>query len=82
LLDPDQHQSLLYSSDLELGETVQRIFDCIERIKPKRIVIDSLSAAPIPQPEGQAGSNGHTRHPQDARITGICNRIRASAYAL
>lgn len=43
VLDPDHHQSLLYSSDLELGETVQRIFDCIERIKPQRIVIDSLS---------------------------------------
>ena len=43
VLDPDQHQSLLYSSDLELGETVQRIFDCIERLKPKRVVIDSLS---------------------------------------
>ena len=27
VLDPDQHQSLLYSSDLELGETVKRIFD-------------------------------------------------------
>src|ERR1700704_7086062 len=26
VLDPDQHQSLLYSSDLELGETIQRIF--------------------------------------------------------
>lgn len=43
VLDPDQHQSLLYSSDLELGETVQRIFTEIERVKPKRIVIDSLS---------------------------------------
>ncbi len=43
VLDPDQHQSLLYSSDLELGETVQRIFDSIERLKPKRVVIDSLS---------------------------------------
>lgn len=43
VLDPEQHQSLLYSSDLELGETVQRIFDSIERLKPKRIVIDSLS---------------------------------------
>jgi circadian clock protein KaiC len=43
VLDPDQHQSLLYSSDLELGETVQRIFASIERLKPKRIVIDSLS---------------------------------------
>src|SRR6201996_2267594 len=41
--DPEQHQSLLYSSDLELGETVKRIFDAIERLKPKRIVIDSLS---------------------------------------
>src|SRR5690349_13623952 len=29
-LDPQQHQSLLYSSDLELGETVQRIFEAIE----------------------------------------------------
>ncbi|HLH87557.1 MAG TPA: ATPase domain-containing protein [Xanthobacteraceae bacterium] len=43
VLDPDQHQSLLYSSDLELGETVRRIFDAIERVKPKRVVIDSLS---------------------------------------
>ncbi|HUI13369.1 MAG TPA: ATPase domain-containing protein [Xanthobacteraceae bacterium] len=43
VLDPDQHQSLLYSSDLELGETVQRIFAAIERLKPMRVVIDSLS---------------------------------------
>ena len=43
VLDPDQHQSLLYSSDLELGETVKRIFDSIDRLKPKRVVIDSLS---------------------------------------
>ena len=43
VLDPDQHQSLLYSSDLELGETMQRIFERIERLKPKRVVIDSLS---------------------------------------
>ena len=42
-LDPDQHQSLLYSSDLELGETIKRVFEAIERIKPKRVVIDSLS---------------------------------------
>src|SRR5579872_2474943 len=43
VLDPDQHQSLLYSSDLELGEAIQRIFDAIERLKPQRVVIDSLS---------------------------------------
>src|ERR1700757_4853823 len=43
VLDPDQHQSLLYSSDLELGETVERIFKAIEEYRPQRIVIDSLS---------------------------------------
>jgi circadian clock protein KaiC len=43
VLDPERHQSLLYSSDLELGETVERIFATIERLKPKRVVVDSLS---------------------------------------
>jgi circadian clock protein KaiC len=43
VLDTDQQQSLLYSSDLELGETIKRIFDAIERLRPKRVVIDSLS---------------------------------------
>jgi circadian clock protein KaiC len=43
VLDPAQHQSLLYSSDLELGETIKRIFATIDRLKSKRVVIDSLS---------------------------------------
>jgi circadian clock protein KaiC len=43
VLDPERHQSLLYSSDLELGETVQRIVEAISKLKPKRVVIDSLS---------------------------------------
>ena len=43
LLDEDQQQSLLYSSDLELGETTKRIFETFERYKPDRVVIDSLS---------------------------------------
>jgi circadian clock protein KaiC len=43
VVDPDQHPSLLYSSDLELGEATQRIFAAIERLQPKRVVIDSLS---------------------------------------
>jgi circadian clock protein KaiC len=43
IIDSDQHQSLLYSSDLELGETIKRIFAEIERVKPRRVVIDSLS---------------------------------------
>ena len=43
LLDEDQQQSLLYSSDLELGETTKRIFEAIEKYDPQRIVVDSLS---------------------------------------
>ena len=43
LLDDDQRQSLLYSSDLELGETTKRIFEAIERANPSRVVLDSLS---------------------------------------
>jgi len=43
LLDEQQQQSLLYSSDLELGETTRLIFEAVERLKPTRVVIDSLS---------------------------------------
>ena len=43
LLDEKQQQSLLYSSDLELGETTTRIFEAMERVKPERVVLDSLS---------------------------------------
>src|SRR4051812_19660955 len=43
LLDEEQQQSLLYSSDLELGETTKRIFQAIERVKPQLVVLDSLS---------------------------------------
>ncbi len=43
LLDDEQQQSLLYSSDLELGETTRRIFDAVERVNPSRVVLDSLS---------------------------------------
>jgi circadian clock protein KaiC len=43
LLDEEQQQSLLYSSDLELGETTRRIFAAFNAMKPDRIVLDSLS---------------------------------------
>lgn len=43
LLDDEQQQSLLYSSDFELGETTRRIFEAIELAKPDRLVLDSLS---------------------------------------
>jgi circadian clock protein KaiC len=43
LLDSEQQQSLLYSSDLELGETTKQIFEAVERTRPDRVVLDSLS---------------------------------------
>jgi circadian clock protein KaiC len=43
LLDDKQQQTLLYSSDLELGETTRLIFQAVEKYRPKRVVIDSLS---------------------------------------
>ena len=43
LLDEAQQQSLLYSSDLELGETTRAVFNVVERMRPDRVVVDSLS---------------------------------------
>src|SRR6202047_3162610 len=43
LLDSEQQQSLLYSSDLELGETTKQIFEAVEKAQPSRMVLDSLS---------------------------------------
>ena len=43
LLDENQQQSLLYSSDIELGETTKRIFEAFEKTNPQRVVLDSLS---------------------------------------
>ena len=42
-LDPSREQSVVYSSDLELGETVKLVMDCVERIQPHCVVFDSLS---------------------------------------
>lgn len=42
-LDAEQHQSLLHTSELELGETVRVALAEVERVKPTRIVFDSLS---------------------------------------
>lgn len=42
-LDPEQAQSILDPSEVELGETTQGVIDCVTRIKPSRVVFDSLS---------------------------------------
>ncbi len=42
-LEAHEQQTLLYASDLELGETVKQILDAVERTNPELIVLDSLS---------------------------------------
>jgi circadian clock protein KaiC len=42
-LDPSQQQSVVHTSDLELGETVQLVMDEVKRVSPKCVVFDSLS---------------------------------------
>ncbi len=42
-LDPSREQSVYYSSDLELGETIKMVMAEVERVGPARVVFDSLS---------------------------------------
>lgn len=42
-LDPLQQQSVVHTSDLELGETVQLVMDEVQRVRPDCVVFDSLS---------------------------------------
>jgi circadian clock protein KaiC len=42
-LDPAQEQSVIYAADLELGETVRMVVAELERVRPTRVVFDSLS---------------------------------------
>ena len=42
-LSPDAEQSILHPSEVELGETTRGIMAVAERVKPKRVVFDSLS---------------------------------------
>jgi circadian clock protein KaiC len=41
--DPDAEQSILYPSEVELGETLREITDRIARSSPSRVAFDSLS---------------------------------------
>lgn len=42
-LDPNREQSVIYSSELELGETVRLVMDEVGRVAPACVVFDSLS---------------------------------------
>ncbi|MDB5880479.1 MAG: circadian clock protein KaiC [Ramlibacter sp.] len=42
-LSPDAEQSILHPSEVELGETTRGVMAAVERLKPTRVVFDSLS---------------------------------------
>jgi circadian clock protein KaiC len=42
-LDPDAQLTMFHPSELELSETMAQVLDLVEKIKPKRVVFDSLS---------------------------------------
>jgi circadian clock protein KaiC len=42
-LSPESEQSILHPSEVELGETTRGIMAAVERMKPRRVIFDSLS---------------------------------------
>src|ERR1700761_1572139 len=42
-LDPESEQSILEPSEVELGETIKGVMECVDRLRPSRAVFDSLS---------------------------------------
>lgn len=42
-LDLDTEQSILEPSEVELGETIRGVMEVVDRIRPRRVVFDSLS---------------------------------------
>ncbi|HWI84116.1 ATPase domain-containing protein [Ramlibacter sp.] len=42
-LSPAAEQSILHPAEIELGETTRGVMSAVERIKPRRVVFDSLS---------------------------------------
>ncbi|MES2898244.1 MAG: ATPase domain-containing protein [Pseudomonadota bacterium] len=43
ILHPDQQFTIFHPSEVEMGLTTQRILEAIEKYKPSRVVLDSLS---------------------------------------
>jgi len=42
-LDPDQQYTIFHPSEIELGNTTQRILAAVDKYQPRRVVLDSLS---------------------------------------
>lgn len=43
ILNPNEHYSIFHPSDVEMGSTTKGILDALEKVKPSRLVLDSLS---------------------------------------
>jgi circadian clock protein KaiC len=43
VLKPETHYTVFHPSDVELGQTMRSIYDQVEKLKPSRLIIDSLS---------------------------------------
>ncbi|WP_394781181.1 ATPase domain-containing protein [Undibacterium sp.] len=43
ILDPEQQYTIFHAAEIELGTTTQRILEVIDKRKPSRVIIDSLS---------------------------------------
>jgi circadian clock protein KaiC len=43
ILDPKEQYTMFHPSEVELGTTTQDILSAVERVKPNRVVLDSLS---------------------------------------
>jgi circadian clock protein KaiC len=43
VLDPDAQQSIFHPFEVELGETTRNLMDQVDRVRPNRVVFDSLS---------------------------------------
>ena len=43
MLDPDEQNTMFHPSEMELASTTQLILEDVERLKPTRVVFDSLS---------------------------------------
>jgi circadian clock protein KaiC len=42
-LDPDREQTILHPSEVELGETTREVMNRVDKLRPSRVVFDSLS---------------------------------------
>ena len=43
VLQPEMQYTVFHPSDVELGQTMRAVYDAVERLQPRRLVLDSLS---------------------------------------